>query len=123
VTVPPGTTVDAQRAEVDGVFRAVQAELPQYRVVWQGNAGAGSDALLTSDRRTTYGIVVVQKLTGFEMQPAFRVAEPVLAAQQERTGFDITTTGFVELSEATPAPRAPSRRAFSARRSCPPPAI
>lgn len=85
VTVPEGTTVADQREQVDGVFRAVQNELPQYRVVWQGNAGDSPDAgaFVTSDDRTAYGIVVDQKLTSFDFVPAFREAEPVLAAQAE----------------------------------------
>ena len=40
VTVPAGTTVEAERAEVDGVYRAVQQQFPKYRLVWQGNSGS-----------------------------------------------------------------------------------
>jgi putative drug exporter of the RND superfamily len=101
VTVPDGTTVAAERAAVDGVFRAVQTELPQYRVVWQGNSG--DDAFVTDDGRTAYGIVVDQRFTSFTFVPAFRAAEPVLAAQAELTGFEIETTGYFELSEGDEA--------------------
>ena len=34
VTVPDDSTVPEQSTEVDGVFRALQQEFPQYRVVW-----------------------------------------------------------------------------------------
>jgi putative drug exporter of the RND superfamily len=101
VTVPSSTTVAAQRPAVDGVFRALQAELPQYRLAWQGNTG--DERFTTSDGRTSYGILVDQRFTGFDFVPAFRAAEPVLAAQEELTGFEIGTTGYVELSEGDAA--------------------
>jgi putative drug exporter of the RND superfamily len=101
VTVPEGTTVDAEQERVDSVFRAVQTELPQYRVVWEGNTGDAS--FTTDDGRTAYGIVVDQRFTSFTFQPAFRVAEPVLAAQAEATGFKVRTTGYFQLSEGDAA--------------------
>jgi RND superfamily putative drug exporter len=97
VTVPEGTDVAAQRDQVDGVFRALQAEYPQYRTVWQGNSG--SDAFVTDDGRTAYGIVVDEKFTSFDFVPAFRTVIPLLEAQEQQTGFDIRTTGYFELSE------------------------
>src|SRR5688500_10544291 len=50
VTVPEGTTVRAEQAKVDGVFRAHEREFPQFRLVWQGNSG--SDDFVTDDGRT-----------------------------------------------------------------------
>ncbi len=97
VTVPEGTTVAAERAEVDGVFRAVQEGFPQFRVVWQGNTGSAD--FVTDDGRTSYGIVVDQRFTSFDFVPAFRVIEPVLQEQAASTGFDVGTTGYFQLSE------------------------
>jgi RND superfamily putative drug exporter len=105
VTVPAGTTVAAEQDAVDGVFRTVQTELPQYRVVWQGNTASseGTDAFVTADGRTAYGLVVDQRFTDFAFVPAFRAAEDLLASQAEQTGFAISTTGYVELSEGDAA--------------------
>ncbi len=97
VTVPAGTTVQAEQAEVDGVFRAVTAQFPQYRLAWQGNTG--SDDFVTDDGRTAYGVLVDQKFTSFTFVPAFRAVQPVLQAQAEKTGFQVRTTGYFELSE------------------------
>jgi len=97
VTVPDDTTVDAERAQVDGVFQAIQRDFPQYRVVWQGNSG--SSDFVTEDGRTAYGVVVDERFTGFTFKPAFRQAIPLLEAQERSTGFDVRTTGYFELSE------------------------
>jgi putative drug exporter of the RND superfamily len=97
VTVPEGTTVEAEREEVDGVFRALQAEFPQYRVAWGGNTG--SDGYVTEDGRTAWGIVDDVRFTSFDFQPAFRQAAELFAAQEAATGFDVRTTGYFELSE------------------------
>ena len=97
VTVPAGTTVTDKQAAVDGVFRGLQREFPQYRVVWQGNSG--SDAFVTDDGRTAYGIVVEEKFTSFDFVPAFRAAIPLFEAQEQATGFEIRTTGYFELAE------------------------
>ena len=97
VTVPSGTTVSAEQTEVDGIFRAVQRDFPQYRVVWGGNTGSGE--FVTDDGRTAYGVVVDEKFTSFTFEPAFRKAQALLAAQEQATGFDVRTTGYVELSE------------------------
>ncbi len=97
VTVPSGTTVAAEQGRVDGVFRAVQRDFPQYRVVWGGNNDSAE--LVTADGRTAYGVVVDEKFTSFTFEPAFRKTKDLLAAQEQSTGFDIRTTGYVELSE------------------------
>ena len=97
VTVPEGTTVEQEQAAVAGVFRAHAQEFPQYRLVWQGNSG--SDAFVTDDGRTAYGVVVDEKFTSFDFVPAFRATLPLLAAQESATGFDVRTTGYFELAE------------------------
>ena len=97
VTVPGGKTVQAERAQVDGVFRALQEQFPQYRVVWQGNTG--SEHFVTDDGRTSYGVVVDERFTSFTFQPAFLKARPLLESQEQATGFDIRTTGYVELGQ------------------------
>jgi len=97
VTVPDGTTVSAEQAEVDGVFEALEDGFPQFRLAWQGNTGAGD--FVTEDGRTSYGIVVDQRFTSFDFVPAFRVMEEVLQQQAADTGFDVRTTGYFQLSE------------------------
>ncbi len=84
-------------AAVDGVFRALQSQFPQYRVVWQGNTGSADFA--TDDGRTAYGLVVDTKFTGFDFLPAYRVAKDFLTAQAASNGLEVRTTGYFELSE------------------------
>ncbi len=97
VTVPAGTTVGQQKADVDGVFRAVQQQFPQYRVVWGGNTG--DQRFTTSDGRTAYGVVVDERFTSFTFKPAYRKAADLLAEQGRKTGFQVRTTGYFQLSE------------------------
>jgi putative drug exporter of the RND superfamily len=101
VTVPEGETVAGRRADVDGVFTALQGEFPQYRVAWAGNTG--DDRFVTDDGRTAYGLVVERPLAGFADLPAYRVAEPLLAELEASTGLDIGTTGYFQLSEGDAA--------------------
>ncbi len=86
-----------QSAKVEGDFRVLHSEFPQYRMVCQGNSG--SNAFVTDDGRTAYGIVVDEKFTSFDFVPAFRTAMPLLQAQEKATGFGVRTTGYFELSE------------------------
>ena len=97
VTAPEGSSIADERAAVDGVFTALQTEYPQYRLVWEGNAG--SSDFVTDDGRTSYGVLIDEKFTSFTFVPAFRAAEPLFAAQEKATGLDIRTTGYFELSE------------------------
>ena len=96
VTVPEGSTVAQEQAKVDGVFRAVQEQFPQYRVVWGGNSD--NDLFVTDDGRTAYGIVVDEKFTDFSFKAAFQKAETLLAEQEKATGFDVGSTGYFQLS-------------------------
>jgi RND superfamily putative drug exporter len=100
LTMPEGTTAQESKAEIDGVFTALQQQFPQYRYVWQGNASETGDSdFVTDDGRTAYGVVVDTRFTSFEFVPAFRELIPALEAQERATGFDIRTTGYFELSE------------------------
>ena len=97
VTVPEGQTVEQEQEAVDGVFQELQRQFPQYRVVWGGNT---DDALFrTTDGRTAYGVVDGKRLSSFADLPPHRATRELLAAQSERTGFEVATTGYVELSE------------------------
>ena len=69
VTVPEGQTAAERSDDVDGVFRAVQQEFPQTRVVWQGNTG--DDRFVTDDGRTAYGMVVEHPLESFADLPTY----------------------------------------------------
>ena len=110
VTVPEGSTVAREQAKVDGVFRAVQKEFPQYRVVWGGNS-SDDDLFVTDDGRTAYGIVVDEKFTDFSFKSAFQKAEGLLEEQAKATGFEVTSTGYFQLSlgdEPTESAEGPS---------------
>ena len=90
----PADAVDP--ADVDTVFRALQAEYPQYRYVWEGNTG--DDRFLTEDRRTAYGVVVDQRMADLDFVPAFEEIAPVLEREAQATGLQVETTGYFELS-------------------------
>ncbi len=92
----PAGAITGRAADVDGVFRALQKQFPQYRVVWQGNTG--SDRFVTDDGGTAYGIVVDQKFTDFSFKAAFQQAKGLLDQQATATGLQIRTTGYFELS-------------------------
>ncbi|MCW2614353.1 MAG: conserved rane protein of unknown function, partial [Frankiales bacterium] len=95
LTDPKGD-IAARRADVDRVFRALQTQFPQYRVVWQGNTG--SDRFVTDDGGTAYGIVVDQKFTDFSFRAAYQQAKGLLDEQAAATGLQVRTTGYFELS-------------------------
>ncbi|MEX2290542.1 MAG: MMPL family transporter [Mycobacteriales bacterium] len=99
VTAPGGSTVADHREQVDAVFRGIDAQFPQYRVLWSGIAGAAADRFRAEDGRTAYGVVVDERFTGFTFEPAFRTLTPYLAEQEQRTGLDVRTTGYFQLSE------------------------
>ncbi len=101
VTAPQGKTVAGEKAAVDGVFRALQAEYPEYRVSWQGNTG--DDRFVTEDGRSTYGLVVDKRFDGFDFKPAYKVAADFLQEQARSTGLTIGTTGYFQLSEGNAA--------------------
>jgi RND superfamily putative drug exporter len=96
VTVPAGSTVAEQQAKVDGVFAAVANGLPLFRVISTHNTH--DPRFVTKDGRTAYGIVVERKLTSFSQQPSFKLVKPILAEQRTATGFQIASTGYLELS-------------------------
>jgi RND superfamily putative drug exporter len=96
VTVPDSTTVAEQRAKVDAVFTAVATKFPEYRVVSYANTQ--DDRFTTKDGRTAYGVVIDQKFTSFTFKASYQKAEPLLAQQAKATGFQISTTGYIELA-------------------------
>jgi putative drug exporter of the RND superfamily len=98
VTVPEGETTAARSADVDGVFRAIQRDFPQYRVAWSGNTG-GEPGFTTADGLTAYGVVVDSRFTGFDFEANYRALEPLLGQQAAETGFEVATTGYAQLSE------------------------
>ncbi|MCA1719844.1 MAG: MMPL family transporter, partial [Actinobacteria bacterium] len=96
VTVPPGTTVAAQRAKVDGLFNAVEEAYPQYRVASPTNSG--DEHLVTKDGRTAYAVVTDKEFTSFTDKPNFVVMKEFLAQQATSTGLTVRTTGYNELA-------------------------
>ncbi len=96
VSVPSGTVAD-RRQQVDGIFRGLQQQFPQYRIVWGGNTG--NVGFTTDDQRTAYGIVDGARLTSFTAPPPHRAVKPYLEQQARATGLTVRTTGYFELAE------------------------
>ena len=101
VTVDDGT-VQEQRSRVDGVFRGLQQQFPQYRVVWGGNTD--DPRFTTSDGRTAYGVVDGTRPTTFGALPPHRALSPYLQQQGAATGLTVRTTGYLELAEGGAPP-------------------
>jgi RND superfamily putative drug exporter len=96
VTVPEGTTVEQQKAEIAEVFATLQEQLPQYRVV--DYATTGDKVFLTDDERSTYALVFSPPYTGFEFFPEKEI-QPILDEQAQATGLDIKLTGYNLLAQ------------------------
>ena len=95
VTVPEGTTVQEQRAEVAAVFDTVRAEVPGVRVT--DLASSGDERFVGEDGRTTYALVQGPLPTGFEPGTALAL-EPVLERAAAAAGVEVALTSYGLLS-------------------------
>src|SRR4051794_33967991 len=64
VTVPEGTTVQAQQPKVDGIFDAIKSADPTLRLATYSNTQ--DPRFITSDSRTTFGLIYWPTPTSFD---------------------------------------------------------
>ena len=110
VTLPAGQTVADHQDQVAATFQAVQAKVPQVRVVDQANTG--DPAFTTKDGRTSYAIVFYHydnktaKMPDAQVRSALDGAKPagssigitgedVLAKSQGSAGPGVATLSFI----------------------------
>jgi RND superfamily putative drug exporter len=106
VTVPKGTTVDAQLSKITPVFDQIKKALPQTRFV--DYAETKNPVFLTDDKRTTYALVYPTEFKSFtDVGPDVKM-KPILAQASKDTGFDFGVTGYNLLAQGTDDPEAPS---------------
>jgi RND superfamily putative drug exporter len=106
VTVPKGTTVDAQLSKITPVFDQIKTKLPLTRVV--DYADTKNPVFLTDDKRTTYMLVYPTAFKTFTDVGPDVAMKPILAAASQQTGFDFGVTGYNLLAQGTDNPAAPS---------------
>src|SRR5882757_786402 len=97
VTVPQGTTVDAQQAQITSVMDKLQAAAPQARMV--DYATMHDPVFVTQDGRSTYALAFPPKFTSFDQKLPTVAMRPVLEQAKTDTGFDWGVTGYNELSQ------------------------
>jgi RND superfamily putative drug exporter len=106
VTVPQGTTVDAELSKITPVFDQIKKALPQTRFV--DYAETKNPVFLTDDKRTTYALVYPTEFKSFtDVGPDVKM-KPILAQASKDTGFDFGVTGYNLLAQGTDDPEAPS---------------
>ncbi|WP_051683920.1 MMPL family transporter [Blastococcus sp. URHD0036] len=97
LTVPEGSTVAEQEADVAAVFDAVRTELPQARVV--DLASTGDDRFVTDDGRSTFALVQGPEPTGFgpgfeaQLQPVFEQAAAAAGLDTGLTSYNLLAAG------------------------------
>jgi putative drug exporter of the RND superfamily len=106
VTVPEGTTVEAEMAKITPVFDAIEKALPGTRMV--DYAQTHNDVFLTDDGRTTYALVYPKPFESFTDKGPDVAMRPILAAASQDTGFDFGVTGYNLLAQGTDDPEGPS---------------
>jgi len=98
VTVPTGTTVQAEQAKIDAVFAQIAA-LPGVRVAdW---ALTHDKVFLTTDARTTYALVYSRPPVSFAGSTPDKVIQPILDQATKTTGFVWQLTGYNLLAQGT----------------------
>jgi putative drug exporter of the RND superfamily len=106
VTVPEGTTVQAQQAKIDAVFDRIQSEVPGVRLV--DYAQTKDPVFITKDGRTTYALVYPPQFVSFDQKGIDVAMRPILQQAAKDTGFDWKVTGYNLLAQGTDNPEAPS---------------
>jgi RND superfamily putative drug exporter len=99
VTVPAGRTVKAEQAQIGRAFARARAKVPNVRIVDYGVTH--DEHFLTSDRRTTYAIVLtrLEKTFGAPRTPA-QVQRTVAAALAGSAGTRVQLTGLSQLANS-----------------------
>jgi RND superfamily putative drug exporter len=106
VTVPEGTTVNAQQTKIDSVIAQVQAAAPDDRIV--DYSTTNDPIFLTTDQRTTYALAYPPPFKSFTQKLDTVAMQPVLAQAEQTTGFDWGVTGYSQLSQGGGKSNGPS---------------
>jgi len=94
VTVPAGQTIKGSTADVQAVYDALR-KIPTVRVV--DYSQTKDPGFITSDGRTTFGIIYEPQPQGF-VDPNQRLIEDTFNAQLTQHGFTGGLTGYAQLS-------------------------
>ncbi len=94
VTVPPGQTVEGSAADVQAVYDALR-KIPRVRVV--DYSQTKDPGFITSDGRTTFGIIYEPQPQGF-VDPNQKLIEDTFNAQLKQHGLTGGLTGYAQLS-------------------------
>ena len=94
VTVPGGQTITGSAADVRAVYDALR-KIPAVRVV--DYSRTKDKGFITSDGRTTFGIIYEPQPNGF-VDPNQKLVEDTFSAQLKQHGFTGGLTGYAQLA-------------------------
>ena len=106
VTVPEGTTVEAELGKITPVFDRAAAAAQGTRMV--DYAQTQDPAFITEDGRTTYALVYPKPFESFTDVGPDVAMRPVLEAASKDTGFDFGLTGYNLLAQGSEDNTGPS---------------
>jgi RND superfamily putative drug exporter len=106
VTVPEGTTVDAELDTITPVLDDIKAALPRTRMV--SYADAQDPVFLTDDGRTTYALVYPEPFESFTDVGPDVAMRPILEQATAETGLEWNVTGYNLLAQGSDDPEQPS---------------
>ncbi len=104
VTVPKGQTVAGSAAEVQAVYDALR-KIPSVRVV--DYSQTKDKGFITSDGRTTFGIIYEPQPNGF-VDPNQKLIEDTFTTQLKQHGLTGGLTGYAQLSSGGGSNSGPS---------------
>jgi RND superfamily putative drug exporter len=106
VTVPDGTTVDAELDQITPVLDEIQQTLPRTRLL--SYADSRDPVFLTDDGRTTYALVYPEPWESFDDQGPDVAMRPILERATAQTDLQWDVTGYNLLAQGTDQPEEPS---------------
>jgi RND superfamily putative drug exporter len=106
VTLPEGTTVDAELDTITPVLDDIKAALPRTRMV--SYADAQDPVFLTDDGRTTYALVYPEPFESFTDVGPDVAMRPILEQATAETGLEWNVTGYNLLAQGSDDPEQPS---------------
>jgi RND superfamily putative drug exporter len=106
VTVPEGTTIQAELDQITPVLDDVQQALPGTRMV--SYADTQDPVFLSEDGRTTYALVYPEPFESFTDVGPDVAMKPILEKATAETDLDWSVTGYNLLAQGTDDPEAPS---------------
>jgi RND superfamily putative drug exporter len=106
VTVPDGTTVDAELDQITPVLDEIRQTLPRTRLL--SYADSRDPVFLTDDGRTTYALVYPEPWESFDDQGPDVAMRPILERATAQTDLQWDVTGYNLLAQGTDQPEEPS---------------